>query len=235
MSDYDGVEPLMDSADQAWTSLMTDLELGQARLQVPETMIPYKDGQAGRFDKFKKIYVGLHTLTSNAPLKDQIIPSQMLIRTTDHLALINALMRSAYQGAGYSPGSFGLDSETGAAESGRALLIRERKSFDTAALKAEYWTPPLESILHALLEIDKEHFRSGISPERPSVTIQDSVRTDLADVAPAVSMLRTAGAMSVEQAVRAQHNDWEESAVEAEVKKILSEQGLIVPDVIEKA
>jgi A118 family predicted phage portal protein len=230
-SDYSGAETMMESLDEVFSSLMRDIQIGQGRIIVPDSFLEpvTVDGKLNmRFDMDRKAYSPLSSPGSaGAGLKDQLTVSQFAIRTEEHIRAATALVHQIVTNAGYSPQTFGLQVE-GRAESGTALNVRERKSFLTTAKKAEYWKPVIEDICEIMLIIDREHLNGTVTPMRPVCEMQDSVRSDLSQVAPSVQALAMAEAASTETLVRMVHPDWENLQVAAEVQRIHDERGSMV-------
>jgi len=102
------------------------------------------------------------------------------------------------------------------------IVNSERQSFLTRAKKITYWTPALEQILEALLQIDAVHFEPH-AVYRPRVEFADSVRDDPQQQASTVHVLRAAEAASAEVRVRLIHPKWSDQQVAKEVEAILSE------------
>jgi A118 family predicted phage portal protein len=226
-SDYAGSETLMDSLDEVYTCWMRDIRLGKARLVGPESWMA-TDQTTGEkyFDEDQEVYMGLEIPGTT---QTELTSAQFEIRAEQFEKTALSLYKQIVTNAGYSPQSFGLDVE-GNAESGSALRIREGKSFSTTAKKADYWTGALEDILLMMLEIDAAVFKSGVEIIRPVVEMQDGVKTDINDIAPGISTLLTAGAMSAEVAVRTQHPDWSEQQVQDEVKRIREDKAVMMPN-----
>jgi len=225
MSDYSGIEGLMDALDEVYTSWVRDIRLGQSRLFIPETLID----QTGNFDLDREAYVIVNPDPLNAQAA-KIEPVQFAIRCDEHMRTALELMDRIVTAAGYSPQSFGLKIEN-RAESGRALMIRERKTFVTRGIKERYWRPALSDVMQAMLMIDRDVFGTDVNPEyRPNVVLSDSVMFDLAEVSASIDLLNRARAISIETAVRLAHPDWTEEQVQAEVERIYREQGITVPD-----
>lgn len=226
-SDYQGILSLMNSLDEAMTSLIRSIRLGQMRIYAPEAYFQ-KKGNTFTFDTFREAYMGLNIPIGDNP--QEIKVEQAEIRAEEHINSALNYMRQIYNSASYSPQSFGLDIN-GQAESGTALNIRERKSFITTAKKAEYWQPVIRQILEAALIIDRLHLRNSTTPSSISVEMQDSVKSDISTVAIALRDLSIASAISTYQKVKTVHPDWEEDMVTEEVDRILNEQGLSVPNI----
>ena len=232
-SDIQGCEGLLSSLDEVATSLLWEILLGQGRLVGPAEV--FRRDEKGRkyFDVHRKAYLGLDIPGAAGAATDQIIDVvQFEIRTQQHLDAALYYSEQIVNAAGYSPQTFGLRIE-GRAESGTALLIRERKTFLTASKKAAYWAPALAELFELLMRVDAVHFRSGVTPSRPYIEIQDSIRPDIRDIAQTADLLGRAAAASISTRVRLVHPEWPDDMVEAEVQRIMEEQGLRLPDIIQ--
>ena len=231
-SDYSGSESLMDALDEVYTSWQRDIRLAKARLTVPDTWLqPVAMGDDGkavlRFDEDKELFVALPMDATEGTLSATLF--QPAIRFTEHEQTCLHYLERIISAAGYSPQSFGLHIE-GRAESGTALRIRERKSFVTTAKKRRYWEPALADVLWMMLVLDREIFRSGVTPYRPAVALADSIAESTQEVAQSIELLSRAKAASTRTLVEMLHPDWSDEEIDAEVQRIMEEQGQYVPD-----
>ena len=225
-SDLEGLRGLMDALDETYTSWMRDIRLAKSRLIVPAEYLRrrpqdlFREGQyTYEFDEDVETLVALDIDTSRAGT-GQIIPSQFQIRTQEHLATCEHLIRSIVSLAGYSPQTFGLDI-SGRAESGTALHMRERKSYSTRGKKENYWKQPLEQLLTGMVRLDGELF-SGLfdADDTVSVVFPAPVVSDLSTTASAVRLLREAGLLSREEGIGMVHPDWVKDMVTEEAERI---------------
>ena len=131
--------------------------------------------------------------------------------------------------AGYSPQTFGLQVQ-GAAESGTALRVRETRTYQTTAAKAQYWRDALADLFEMLLQVDRLHLGGTVTPERPNVEMQDGIVQSAQELAQTVALMQQAQAASTDTRVRMMHPDWGEEQVSAEVQRINDEQGLTLPN-----
>jgi A118 family predicted phage portal protein len=107
-SDFDGVEPVFDAIDEAYSSLMRDVRLAKARLIVPSYMLSSNGpGKGAMFDLDREVYEVV-----NAPPtedgKGAITPQQFAIRAEEHLRIVEDGIRRAIHDAGYSSSTFGV-------------------------------------------------------------------------------------------------------------------------------
>jgi A118 family predicted phage portal protein len=229
-SDTDGLESLMDTLDEVYTSWLRDVRLGRGRIIVPEGMLQTDTNGTLYFDSDQEAFTTLNMVPS-ADQSSAITISQFEIRAAQHQQTALDLLMRIVTSAGYSPQTFGLNID-GQAESGTALKIRENRTYVTSAAKAAYWKAPLEDLLELLLLVDRTHL-GGSVVGRPSIEIQDGVRPTDLELATSVEMMYRAAAASTEERVRKLHPDWTDDLIQTEVQRIQDEQGLSVPDVMQ--
>ena len=230
-SDLDQIDSLMDSLDEEFTSLLRDIRLAKGRLVVPEGFVEYdKNTKEAVFDIDQEIFTTINAATSAEDASKQLTVAQFAIRSEEHIATMDFTLRNIFTNVGYSPQSFGMD-VSGAAESGKALRIRERKSIKTTAKKAEYFTPALKQILQIALQIDAFHLSSGIGVFDVNVQVQDSIKNETEDVANSIALLDRARAISTETKVEMMRNDWTPEERQEEVDRIKAEQGMFMPSI----
>lgn len=230
-SDYEGLRDMMDALDEAYSSWMRDVRLAKSRLIVPAEYLRrkpsdmFRDGQyTYEFDEDAETLVALDIDTQKMGGGSGIQPSQFQIRTAEHAATCDQLMRNIISIAGYAPQSFGLDIH-GQAESGTALHIREKKSYSTRSKKENYWKAPLERILTALIHIDSVVYSNGVFGEKDRVIalFSDSIANDIMTTANAAKLIRDAQAASTKQLVRMLHPDWSNALIDEELNQIKQE------------
>lgn len=231
-SDFDELRNLMDSLDETYSSWMRDIRLAKARLIVPVEYLRRKpqellDGSSAsytyEFDEDVETLVALDINTdSGAP----ITPSQFAIRSTEHAATCEDIIRNIVSKAGYAPQTFGLDIG-GMAQSGTALHIREKKSYNTRGKKQTYWKSPLEHIMTAMVHLDSALYPGAGSDADDKVRVQfaDSLANDISTMSQAAQMLTAANAASTETKVQMLHPDWSRKQIAEEVERLkLSER-----------
>lgn len=234
-SDFEGLRGLMDSLDETYSSWMRDVRLAKARLIVPAEYLRrrpsdmFKDGAyTYEFDEDVETLVALDIdpeRSGGAP----ITPSQFDIRSSDHAATCMDIIRNIITIAGYAPQSFGLNVE-GLAQSGTALHIREKKSFNTRSKKQTYWKGRLEQIMTALVHLDAALYPGKGSDSNDTVKVHfaDSMANDISTTSGAIEMLHRASAISTEVKVQMQHPDWTKKQIEEEVQRVKREYGLLM-------
>lgn len=225
-SDFQGIEPLMDSLDECYSSWMRDIRLGKARLVVPEMFLQSEGrGKGSRMELERELYEGVNALT--APGQMQLEQVQFKIRFEEHRETAQHLLEKIVGLAGYSAQTFGLVGDV--AVTATEVTARERKSLITRDKKIKYTRPPLQDILLALQEIDATVFKSGITPERPAMDFGNGVSEQPSELAQTAQLLRAAEAASTETLVAMNHPDWDEERVKEEVAAIRDEQAMSVP------
>ena len=228
-SDFDGLRNLMDSLDETYSSWMRDIRLGKARTIVPAEYLKRKPQEmleglaqsaSWEFDPDVESYVTIDMVDQNGNIPG-ITLQQFSIRSGEHAATCAELMRNIVSIAGYAPQTFGMDI-TGMAQSGTALHIREKKSYDTRGKKQTYWKSPLEAIMSAMIHLD-----SALWPDKGSdvddtvkVRFADSAANDLSSLAQTVAMMSGANAISTEIMVEMLHPDWTQRQIAEEVTRI---------------
>lgn len=238
-SDYDGLRDLMDSLDEAYSSWMRDIRLGKARTIVPVEYLkrpPQEmvDGTAQsiswEFDPDVETYVAMDIANSNGDALG-ITQQQFAIRSGEYAATCNELMTKIVSIAGYAPQTFGMDI-VGLAQSGTALHIREKKSYDTRGKKQTYWKSPLEGIMTALIHLDHELYPDGGSDadDRVRVRFADSAANDIGTMASAAQMLVAANAASLETNVEMLHPDWTKKQIAEEIERLKNTERVAMMD-----
>ena len=219
-ADIAGCEPALDALDMTWTSWMRDLDLGRARLVVPDDYLQQQGrGQGARFDAEQTIYSSLHI----DPDRDaQITEVQFAIRTADHRDTAAALVAQILRDSGYSGQTFGEVTEGGQITA-TEVHARQSRSYTTRSRKIVYWRPALARILETLLMVDAAVFESAVVPELPALEFPDAVSEDPGAVAQTVQLLVAADAISTRTRVQMVHPDWDDTAVDDEVKAIRAE------------
>lgn len=236
-SDLDGLRGLMDSLDETYSSWMRDIRLAKARLIVPAEYLRRKpadlfDGDRKftyEFDEDVETLVALDINTMDG--QAGITSSQFAIRSDEHAATCLNILKNIYSIAGYAPQSFGVDIE-GLAQSGTALHIREKKSYNTRGKKQTYWKSPLEAIMTSMVHLDAVLFPQFGSHTDDIVKVKfaDSMSNDLSTMSSALQMLNSAIAASTEVKVEMLHPDWSKKQVAEEVERIKAENGLAMPN-----
>lgn len=219
-SDLDGIEPLMDSLDETWSSWMRDIRLGKARLLIPDYMMtPGAPGSGAFFDLDREVYVPIR---SAAPEDGDanITENQFKIRVQEHQATINELVASILRTAGYSAATFGEEGE-GNAVTATEIKSRERRTYLTRDRKVRKERPALEALIEKMLLTQQAIFRDINAPiERPDVQFGDAIQEAPLTLAQTALALDQARAASTEVRVRLVHPDWTDEQVTKEAQAI---------------
>jgi A118 family predicted phage portal protein len=228
-SDYDGIEPLMDNLDEAFSSLMRDIRIGKGRIIVPEFMLRSNGPGAGTtFDIDRTVYdaLSIPDPESGAP---QILPQQFAIRVEEHLAACQEITRQIVHTAGYSSQTFSDNVDAAGAMTATEVRARERRTFRTRDRKVRNETPAVSRLLEKMLSIDSKVFEvTGLDLSKP-ITIEFPDNTEdpplvMAQTAQALSVARAA---SIETLVKMQHPDWTDEQVKDERQAIIDDQGTV--------
>ncbi|WP_018135436.1 phage portal protein [Acaricomes phytoseiuli] len=221
-SDFDGIEPLMDALDEAFSSLMRDIRLGKSMLVVPAAMLDNNGpGQGASFSQdeiFTPVNAAPATAADSKMAVEQV---QFNIRVTEHEQTIMLLWNRIIASAGYSAQTFGESMEYRATAT--EVTSRERRSYMTRDRKIRSFQPALEAIVAKALAMDAEIFKSGAKSAPVRVQFADGVQDDQEALARTASLLAAGLSSSIETRVRLLHKDWDETAIAEEVERIRAE------------
>lgn len=224
-SDYAGIEGLMDSLDEVYSSWVKDIAISQGKIHVPESYLTKKGTTGGmRYNLDKSVYVELDI----DPTVDGkgITATQFAIRANEFEKSALNILDRIISSAGYSPQSFGLSIE-GRAESGTALAIRERKSFATKGKKENYWQAALKQLTYMMILLYNEELGGKLEDDiTVNITFNDGLTNDISELSSSLKMISDAQAASTETKVRLLHPDWEEDQITKETARIIEENGL---------
>lgn len=229
-ADISGVESELDALDDVWSSWMRDIRHGRSRLHVPAHMLETRGkGQGATVDLDRELYVGLQS-PPDGPL--QLTPTQFAIRYQEHSATALALIERIVSGAGYSPQTFGLDSEN--ALTATESWARQVRTQNTRNAKVRRWRQALIELTRLMLDVDRAQFGGRSNPDLvPEVEFAETVSESQLARAQTAAQLRAARAASTQTLVQWQHPDWDETAVMEEVARIEREESASAPDPME--
>lgn len=221
-SDYGGVEPLMDSLDETYSSWMRDIRLAKSRLLVPPSYLDdLGPGRGAIMDVDRELFVPLNLLAGSADATS-INANQFAIRWQEHSQTMTDTLNAILRGAGYSPQTFG-DAPT-AAMTAAEIESREKRTLLTRAKKLNYWRPALANSMYTLMWLDKLVFgRDNLVPERPDITFPEAVLPSAQELGQTVVAFNTAQAASKQTMVAMLHPDWTPQQVQEEVERIRDE------------
>ena len=230
ISDFAQSISLLDSLDEAWTSWMNDLTLGKGKTFVDQELLKSIKGDS-RYDPHQRAYIQVDMAAGKMGEGYKPIESvQHDIRVEEHMQTCSSLVTEIITRCGYSPQSFGIGIE-GRAESGTAIRLRERKSMLLRQKKARYWVAGLKELLYDMQLMDwKSGKASPYTPAEVEISLGDSIITDPKEISETVRNLKQAASISTQAAVEMAHPDWGEVQVKEEVKRILQEEGLALPN-----
>jgi len=224
-SDYAGIEGLMDSLDEVFSSWVKDIALAQGKILIPESFLGVDARGNKKHNLDTMVYV---TLDIDPTSVDgaKITVNQFEIRADEFEKTSLNLMDRIITSAGYSPQSFGLNIQ-GRAESGTALSMRERKSFATKGKKEKYWGPALRRLVQLMTLVYNEELSGSIDADAVlSVAFSDGVTNDVNELSNSIKLLSDAMAASTYTKVAMLHPDWDKEQIEQEVKVIIEENNL---------
>ncbi|MFJ4009454.1 phage portal protein [Streptomyces sp. NPDC090026] len=226
-SDLDGIEPLMDSLDETYASLMRDIRLGKGRIVVPDAYLQSAGpGRGASWNPEQEAFAGINALARGDKMALEV--SQFEIRVQEHLSAAEDLVNQILRSAGYSGQTFGIGGDV--AITATETNAKERRSMTTRGRKILRTRPELAHAVEALLAVDRRVFRRNTVPQRPTVEFEDGVQEDPLSLANTADVLRRAQAASTEVLVRMVHPDWDKTLVSDEVARIQQENGTAVED-----
>jgi hypothetical protein len=224
-SDYSGIEGLMDSLDETFSSWLTDIALARAKILLPESYLRKDRDGNFKYNIDQSLYVCLDVDPTSME-GNRITIQQFDIRSDEFEKTSLNFMERIITSAGYSPQSFGLNIQ-GRAESGTALSLRERKSFATKNKKQNYWQPALKRVIELMQLVYVQELSGTMDINgTTNVAFSDGITNDFNETSNAVKLISDAMAASTETKVRLLHPDWEEAQILAEVDKIIEENNI---------
>lgn len=231
-ADTQGLESLMSSIDEAWSSLMRDIRLGKRRIIVPDEFLEHLGrGKGATFDSDREVFSGLD-IDPRAAEKAGITLVDFAIRAADHLAPITELYSQLTAACGYSTSSLG-QGDDGPQKTATEVDSEETISDRTTAKKWRYFAPATAHSIEVMLKLDRGVFRSGVEVERPTVERPTAAEASMRDVASMLNLLNLAKSASIEQRVKLLHPEWDETAIGDEVDAIRKESTTQVSDPFE--
>lgn len=227
-ADTAGLESMMAMLDRSWSALDRDIDLGKARVIIPEQYLQ-RDGRGSGawFDADQEVFSPV-----NVPPNDRsevgIETVQPEIRTETLVAASQAVFDAVVAGAGYSNQSLGRDAE-GGVKTATQVDAEGSLSDRTTDKKRKYWEPRLCDALEVLMMIDRKVFSGAVEPVRPTVSWPEHDQ-DQRDLASILNLISLAKAASTETKVRMLNREWDDTEVEAEVDRIRAEESLQTGD-----
>jgi hypothetical protein len=232
-SDLAGVEALLDALDEAQSVGRVKMRASQPVTflrQIPygslkslgglpmHNLISVDDSAGGTLPEGEYLNRYNASVNSPFPVEKFVETAQPGLEATEHRAYIEQLREQIITAAGYSLASWGLDRE-GRADSGTALRLRQSTTLRTRAIKERMANAAIGEVCAlacAMILGQRE-----VAPLMPEVIeLSDGMPKDAMEDAEQLVRLRQAGVISLEQAVRTLHPDWDEAKILAEVAKI---------------
>ncbi|MFF5790244.1 capsid protein [Streptomyces sp. NPDC012693] len=227
-SDFQGIEGILDSLDESWSSWMRDIQNGKGRIVVADSLLRSEGpGKGASWQEEKRVYSGLNMPPDMSGNRKPLDVVQFAIRVKEHSDTCAALVNEAARQAGYSASTFGEASE-GSAVTATEIRARQRRTLITRSRKSLYAAPAISDVTAALLAVEAGfRFRvDGLDlSEPPKVEFEDSISESAGELATTSELLRRAEAASTDTLVRLNHPDWDDKQVAAEVALILDENG----------
>lgn len=228
LPDIAGSEDLHDRLDHTNSALLREVDLGKARITVPESMLDVlQAGQGTTWDSDREIFTTLNVEQSSPAAELKLF--QPNIRVDEHLRVMQQLTEDALRHAGYSAQTFGED-ETGGQATATEVTARDRRSKLTRSRKLRHWHPGLLVALKKMLAVELVlGWAPGVDPETVTLTFPEPAGSSALENAQTVQLLDAAGAISLRRKVEMANPEWEMEQVDAEMAAISGEVP-VVPD-----
>jgi hypothetical protein len=232
-SDFEGVEHLFDALDEAWSSWMRDIDLAKARLFVSqEALEDNGPGKGSTWDPEQQIFTpvpGAGLLPEDGP--NQLVQAQQFaIRVEEHERTCDKLLKQILRACGYSSADF--DDADSAAITATEVSARQGKSNSTRSRKILYHQSALQPLARTAVLLDGIVWERGDFGLKKDPEMKFPVRSDQDPVqlSTTISNLRAARAASTETLVRMYNPNWSNDEIDEEVRKIMDEDRMQVPD-----
>lgn len=227
-SDFQGVTPLFDALDEAYSSWWRDIRHAKSRIHVPAQYLDSQGpGKGAVADVDREVYVPLDGVLAKGSDGLLLDAQQFAIRYNEHANTCRDWANRAVQAAGYAVSTFG--EQDGTAMTAAEVQQRERRSYMTRGKKVRYWTMGLRDHLQTMVEVANANLSAGIPAGDLGVEFGRGVQDSPLSLANTVQALRNAESASIATRVRMLHPDWDADAVDAEVALIASETGTGAP------
>ena len=225
-ADIAGIEQMLDSLDESWSSLLRDIRLAKARAVVPEDWLRTWDAGGGQtFDEDAEYYKALRLKPGqDTSISSNMFVSQPDIRVQAHVDAIQAIMADSIRSSGLSPATLGVIDH--ADPTATEVNARDRASRRTREAKARLWEPGLRQSMISLLSLNQG---APVDPMSVSVTLAPPPAESLQIRATTAEILHRAVAASAEERVRVVQPSWDDERVAAEVARIAAETDVAMP------
>jgi hypothetical protein len=235
ISDLSGIEDLLLATNEALTMAQDDARASAATIFARQDLLTEGGNLA---EGTRVVPVTLEEGgDDDKPLLEVIQPQ---VRAETFAKYQDFLIDLTLQAAGFAPQSLGRN-VSGGAESGTARRLMMHHTLVEHAGKAMLWEDSLRHLLDAARRLDSLSYQgkpaaSWSDLEAPiTVSLADGMPEDLREIATSVRDLRSAGAISIDEAVRRVMGDSEEDAIQAEIDRIKEEQGEVVREAASQA
>lgn len=222
-SDFCGLEPWFDAADEVWSSWMRDIRLAKGRIIVPESMLSTPGpGLGAQWDAEREVFTGL-TMLDEGSGSQSVTINQFAIRTAEHQTTLAAIQDVILRADGISQQTVGESGDV--AMTATEAQAKERRTFITRDVRVDIWQAGGGEAVETLMAFERHHFGDGRpEPVRPLIEFGDSVSESPETTARTIELLRAAKAISIRTGVEMAHPDWEPARVDQEVRDILAEE-----------
>lgn len=229
-ADTEGCESFMDALDETWTAWMREIRLVKPRIIVPNEFLSRAGrGLGAAFDLDQEVFAPLDIDPAHAE-KAGITVSEFMLHTEAYARSCAELFEKVVVTAGFSPSTFGLIGDTASHQTATQVRARQDRTEATISRKQRYWASAAQDQAEMLLILDREVFgNTKVKAFRPRMEFAP-MEADPLQVATTLQLFRSAQAMSVQTAVQQAQPELEGEELAAEVKRILDEQQVTVPD-----
>ncbi|CAB4202053.1 Portal protein [uncultured Caudovirales phage] len=221
-SDTAGNEDAMNDLDFTWQSWIRDLRLGQARILVPQEFLGKEGrGKGAGFDFDREVFVPLDMEEARAGKSIEV--TDFTLRVDEHETTVKALFTQVVQGAGYSPGSFGLPDE-GAMQTATEVNAKAGRSERTTGRKQRYYRRGQKLVTMNMQRMAVGWGGARFVPMDCEIIFPDGADANIRETASTLNLLSLAKAASTRTKVAMLHPDWDEPAILAEAALIIAEE-----------
>jgi hypothetical protein len=230
ISIYRGKDGLIEALHALYTQDQHDAEMAKRRVAMSGQYL--KRDKAGRpvFDRSLDLFELSEEAAGMVGGEQKPIHAIEFMDTTVMGQRIAQRLDEFLLACGIAPQSAGRD-VAGAAESGTARKLAQSLTVQTINTAGRYFSPSIRDVVKLCLYVKRNYLNASV-PDNPTigVALGDGFVDDPTERTKNISIARAATVMSVEQGVREQHPDWDDTEVMKEVDRIKEEEGLKVPD-----
>lgn len=225
-SDFEGIESEFDALDETASGMITDVRNGKGRIFVEEQYLRDDGpGSGASFDEDQGVYVklatGLGSATSGGSGIDAV---QLQIRWREYAQVYAEILAVILQNAGLSAQNFN-DGRLTTGVTATEVDARNAVGEATRKKKINYWRAGLTEFVKIVMELDAIHFETGLHLTQPPVVRFPSQATQSdSELAQTIATKRSAGIISVAQAVQQVNPDWTSEEVDEELDRIAEDK-----------